>query len=558
MHKTNSLNLSFDTNHLMSGLKAAFSGKGSILTELMQNARRARATQIDVTLDETSEAGTLVVEDDGDGIVDFQQLLTIAGSNWQSRHVEETPFGVGFCAALLNAKKVIVESNGKALRCDTEAVLAGASVDLEEGTRTRGTKVILIGMDTRAVERDLQQEGLADGFPVPIVLNGQPMARSCAEDAQDLSFRDSPVGKIHIDPETLRAEPRCFLQGIPVDRFNPRYRSKNVVHLDPAVFKGRFPDRRQLQNEAEALEAIAEACHAVQVAVLEQRAKTLANETFIKAHFNDALALAPALLNDIELLPGHCFHADKEVARDRAECYNFRPSQVAFRFSKSELFAAPVVVAEEYGENGTVLATLTEALGGKMMLPEVFTRLDAKHWLHEHASVINDDDSEQPVITVHNHKVHSGKLWADEGNTDLIVCDRAELSHPQIGTATLAAPVSLYTGIRRCRVEEAGKDLEQNDPCLIMHQYDADAFRDLSPFVNEDDRVQSEWRWEMERVVETAYLQVTNSNLAQIAKIQLRSLLDNKLSQDLEGKRLTFGLTDGRITEVKVDGIAAA
>ncbi len=54
----------------------AFTDKFTLISELMQNARRAGARRIEIAYDETS--GMLRVIDDGCGITDFQKLLTFA------------------------------------------------------------------------------------------------------------------------------------------------------------------------------------------------------------------------------------------------------------------------------------------------------------------------------------------------------------------------------------------------------------------------------------------------------------------------------------------------
>jgi len=46
--------------------------------EILQNARRAGATQVDIT----NEEGWVMVRDNGKGIEDFSKLLDMGGSDW--------------------------------------------------------------------------------------------------------------------------------------------------------------------------------------------------------------------------------------------------------------------------------------------------------------------------------------------------------------------------------------------------------------------------------------------------------------------------------------------
>ena len=65
--------------------------------EILQNARRAGATQVDIT----NEEGWVMVRDNGEGIEDFSKLLDMGGSDWgEGVERSEDPAGVGlFCLA---------------------------------------------------------------------------------------------------------------------------------------------------------------------------------------------------------------------------------------------------------------------------------------------------------------------------------------------------------------------------------------------------------------------------------------------------------------------------
>jgi hypothetical protein len=72
-----------------------------ILIELLQNSRRAGATQVDI-LTEPSGNGTLIVlRDDGKGIEDFSALLRLGDSDWDAETLaREDPAGMGFFSLL--------------------------------------------------------------------------------------------------------------------------------------------------------------------------------------------------------------------------------------------------------------------------------------------------------------------------------------------------------------------------------------------------------------------------------------------------------------------------
>jgi hypothetical protein len=71
-----------------------------IWTEILQNARRAGASAIDVWIEEAQPGCCIVtVHDDGRGIGNFQDLLTLGKSGWNTEtQVTEDPAGMGFFA----------------------------------------------------------------------------------------------------------------------------------------------------------------------------------------------------------------------------------------------------------------------------------------------------------------------------------------------------------------------------------------------------------------------------------------------------------------------------
>ncbi len=76
-----------------------FTNKLTLVSELLQNARRAGATQVTIVHDAT--ARRLTVIDNGCGIEDFQRLLTFNESGWDEDTIRtEHAFGLGFSKCL--------------------------------------------------------------------------------------------------------------------------------------------------------------------------------------------------------------------------------------------------------------------------------------------------------------------------------------------------------------------------------------------------------------------------------------------------------------------------
>jgi len=104
------------------------------VTEILQNARRAGATNVDIT----NKNGFVHVHDNGKGIEDFSRLLDMGGSGWNEQlSSSEDPAGIGlFCLA---PREVAVRSNGKQVVIH-EAGWTGQPVHIVVGTdRSRHT-----------------------------------------------------------------------------------------------------------------------------------------------------------------------------------------------------------------------------------------------------------------------------------------------------------------------------------------------------------------------------------------------------------------------------------
>src|SRR5260370_41221534 len=78
--------------------------------EVLQNSRRAAATLVEVGIDEvqgSSARCVVTILDNGTGIRDFEQLLTLGDSGWRTdTQTTEDPAGMGFYSLCLSGVEV--------------------------------------------------------------------------------------------------------------------------------------------------------------------------------------------------------------------------------------------------------------------------------------------------------------------------------------------------------------------------------------------------------------------------------------------------------------------
>lgn len=284
----------------------AFSNRFTLVSELLQNARRAGATGVEIAYDATTQV--LRVHDDGRGIDDFQKLLSFHESGWDAATcAEERPFGIGFSKCLYAAARCIVTSGRRRVVIDSAAALARELIEVEELTEAEanaGTRVELHGVNLP--ELGARIEEMCAGFPIPVRFNGHALERRLAE--SNLALQPSAIGNVHLagtrDGRYSR-DTLVFLQGFCV--LKPTwYRAEevNVVHLDSRQFTARLPDRDKLIDEDLQGRRIDTELKACWRRTLETAKTQLSPKNFVERYYAAARAWGHLdLLNDLDVLP---------------------------------------------------------------------------------------------------------------------------------------------------------------------------------------------------------------------------------------------------------------
>lgn len=256
MNKSQNVALKINESALIKNLKFSFSNMFTVVSELLQNGRRAGATSINIVTEEIDGSFVMTVIDNGSGLDDFQSLLTVAESGWDEKTIkDERAFGMGFLSALFSARRVVVQSNGRTLDLDTEHLLSMNDVTvLPVASFTGpGTSVSLHGIKPEVVNNI---ESLVDGFPIPVFFNGVEIERKHALDQG--AWLDTTMGKMRVDFHELchgsykyHYEFSLYLQGFKVwsSHSSTCCDPSVVMHLDSKSYFGRLPDRDKLIDQ---------------------------------------------------------------------------------------------------------------------------------------------------------------------------------------------------------------------------------------------------------------------------------------------------------------------
>lgn len=146
-----------------------------ILNELLQNARRAGASEVRMAI---TQAGTLVVEDNGRGILDPKILLTLGESDWSEGTTKrEDPAGMGVFS--LSNRGATIRSANWQMRLKPEHFCGQKAITVEAASPIEGTRV-----EFQLSERELKEPHLASligasarFYPLPVLLNGRQLPK---------------------------------------------------------------------------------------------------------------------------------------------------------------------------------------------------------------------------------------------------------------------------------------------------------------------------------------------------------------------------------------------
>lgn len=142
----------------------------TILSEILQNARRAGATEVEIDTNGT----TVSITDNGCGIDDPQTLLTFRDSEWKADVYErESPAGCGFFSCI-GADVTTIESRDWTVELKPECFTGrlASIVHPSPAPREVGTRVTVVLKGTpeqvRAAVRDAVRH-----YPIPVTLDGR-------------------------------------------------------------------------------------------------------------------------------------------------------------------------------------------------------------------------------------------------------------------------------------------------------------------------------------------------------------------------------------------------
>lgn len=420
---TTIVKLSINETNMLQNLRYVFSGKVTFLRELLQNSRRAGATEVGITTTEEHGELMLTYADNGCGIADLQKLFTVAESGWDEELVkQESAFGMGFTSALFVAEEITVTSLGKEVQFRTEDVIAAKPAVVTDALHSPGMGLMMRRVDTKITAQNIEWflNNEVSALPMDVYLNGKKLKRTAFEAMHNEAFiqRDIPgIGHVTIDPacfttSDIRGDAayslkiRHYLLGHPIGATRSSFNHGHAdawVELDPTKFHARMPDRDSLIDSDDKDRIVTRAVNELIYETLKEKLSELDYETFLQRHYKAVLAGSrysslpfKALLNELPVLPARMVAQYQETPQI-APFYGLQflfSAMNKIGFTRSEIESGEVVITTNYPTSVDEVGHLHGLVAHRKGWFNLEESLDVNHWAVPYLRDLADFDAE--------------------------------------------------------------------------------------------------------------------------------------------------------------------
>ena len=269
-----------------------------VLSELLQNSRRAGAGLVDVDVVEADGRSILVIRDDGSGIDDPAKILTLGDSGWNEGIAHrEDPAGMGVFSLAGGHVEIRSRSTaadiGWSVVIPPEAWESGVSLAIEPGEIATGTEIRIEMPEAWARDLRAAIDNAAHHYPLPVTFRGEELKRvdflsgACRIE----EWHGCRIGVFHDRNNLPASYPRINFHGLTVLCPMPNVTERDggecwhvrVDIVDAPALQLVLPARKEMVQNA-ALEALCEAAErAIYRAIAEGVGHRLAHAQWRRA-----------------------------------------------------------------------------------------------------------------------------------------------------------------------------------------------------------------------------------------------------------------------------------
>jgi len=545
-------------------MKHMFATSYSVVGELMQNARRAGASRIDFTVDIDNKTATAL--DDGCGISDFQMLIALCDSGWDEQvQLIDKPFGMGLFSLFFAAERVVFRSNGRALSVTLDDIVNKRDLVVQDDAEfagQRGTRIELWGLtnpllgkyaawafESQVSQRPqmyLEIESRAQGFPIPVYLNGQYCPRPNAQ--ENLKGEETSIGFVSYRGVTDDAAiipsqhyKQFYLQGLPIGPGSRSHRQSEpiIVHLDSTQFTARMPDRSELFDAREQIEKVNTVLvEMVQMRLAKLKASMDAKDFALQHWDNCKLHNCMRLMDDVQWIPVKSLRKVNTVCREADEIWHFNRGEDAL-IARSEFLSGAIKAWRDVpgSTDDSECSTLTLKVMQKLGIVQTFDELSSSHWLCDDAPSVNDLQFTWEVVDESGDTT----FWGDLGRCKIRLAKSVKVKVTSRTSSSYCLDADFDSGWLMVpeNQEHSDKDPYAGEFELVCYVLGGDQVADhpadaLSTFRDESEVFRDEWRAQSVKEWGQAVSALRGASLANMTQAVLARELSN-----LDGKQAT-------------------
>lgn len=167
----------------------------TILSELIQNARRAGATKVEITAAEHGNSCNITIKDNGRGIKDLSQLLSLSDSCWEEPTLsDEDPAGMGlFCLANLKTPSAITSGNGTVVM-DQDVFSGKKAAEIVRHEKLQDGTAITFSLPSRNAHIYKIKDAVRWANLPEVILNGERIDSKEFVTAEEATIIDEELG----------------------------------------------------------------------------------------------------------------------------------------------------------------------------------------------------------------------------------------------------------------------------------------------------------------------------------------------------------------------------
>lgn len=390
-----SIKLEINADNFLKNLENIFTNKECVLSELVQNSRRANATEIHIDYDN----GSLKVRDNGCGVEDIAKMFKLAESGWKSKE-DESPFGFGFISTIFCCDEINVVSGHSYIAVPTADIKQGQSFVIRDTDNfVKGTVITMhnFALSEFFIRRHL--ENIALVAEIKVFFNGKELdAHLQTEKLLEANYihREFEFGDLYINPDFTERHCVYVLEnlqeglsyGCSLYHNHLNYTDCNIVKLDPAKVKARMPDRQGVLNQTQIRTSIGLASSDVIKECLK-KALSVADDAgtlSLLTRYDELLRGTKyrVLLNDIDSLPmsylnplGESYPSGEDKPRGAG----------VGTISRADLADLLIISDIEYDVGSSFLLPMYAHLHSAY---ELNVLLDSDHWVHDMVKQVDE------------------------------------------------------------------------------------------------------------------------------------------------------------------------